>query len=83
MPLKRSKDQIIAQILELCQGDGVSKTRIVYQINLNFHSVNIYLDILIKKGCIESNQGDRTIYKTTSKGKNALVILKKAREIYS
>ena len=67
MPARRSKDLIVAQILALCQGDGASKTRIVYQVNLNFHTVNAYLDLLVKKGLIKASQSDRPIYKTTPK----------------
>jgi predicted transcriptional regulator len=40
MQEKRSKDQIKAQILALCQEDGANKTRIVYQVGLNFRTVN-------------------------------------------
>jgi predicted transcriptional regulator len=36
MPAKRSKDQIVLEILRECLEDGASKTRIVYQVNLNF-----------------------------------------------
>ena len=83
MPARRSKDLIVAQILALCQGDGASKTRIVYQVNLNFHTVNVYLDLLVKKGLIEATQGDRPIYKTTPKGERALESLREVEAIYS
>ncbi|MCK9565720.1 MAG: winged helix-turn-helix domain-containing protein [Methanothrix sp.] len=43
MQEKRSKYQIRAQILALFQ-EGASKTKIVYQINLNFHTVETHLD---------------------------------------
>ena len=83
MQQKRSRDQIITQILDLCQGNGVSKTKIVYQGNLNFRSVNPYLDLLLQKGHLDAIQKGRTIYKTTQAGKQALEILLKAEEIYS
>ena len=44
---KRSKHTIISQILGICR-DGASKTRIVYQANLNFRTVNPYIELLIK-----------------------------------
>lgn len=48
---------------------GASKTRIVYQANMNFMTVGPYLDNLIKSGCIEPiHEGSRIIYKTTPKG---------------
>lgn len=67
MNKKRSSDVIISQILEVCIG-GASKTRIVYQSNLNFTTVNPYLEILLKCGLIEAVQGNRVLYKTTEEG---------------
>ncbi|MCK9441185.1 MAG: winged helix-turn-helix domain-containing protein [Methanothrix sp.] len=83
MPPRRSKDQIMTQILDLCQGDGAGKTRIVYQVNLNFNTVNIHLDLLQKKELLEAGQGDRPIYRTTPKGEQALESLRKIEAIYS
>ena len=82
MSQKRSKDQIIAQILTTCK-DGAGKTRIVYQVNLNFHTVNPYLDLLQEKGLLDVIQGDRPIYKTTEKGEGALESHKAVAAIYS
>jgi len=42
---------IISQILDICI-DGASKTKIVYQANLNFRIINPYLDLLTKNGLI-------------------------------
>ncbi len=67
MNRRRSSDVIISQILEVCI-EGASKTRIVYQSNLNFSTVNPYLDLLIAHGLLEMVNGRRTIYKTTKKG---------------
>ena len=48
---------------------GANKTRIVYQANLNFRTVNPYLDVLIKnQHLIETGQGAQILYKTTPKG---------------
>ncbi len=65
--MKRSKHTIISQILEICD-DGASKTRIVYQANLNFKIVNPYIELLTKNGLIESKSGRIVLYKTTDKG---------------
>ena len=84
MPHKRSKEQIIAQILDLCQGEGANNTKIVYQVNLNFKSVNGYLDSLLEKGLLEAIQSDRNpTYRTTPAGEEALEILQKAEAITS
>ena len=67
--MKRSRPEIISQILDTCMS-GASKTRIVYQANLNFKSVNSYLDLLIKNGLIMVNEKPVTLYETTLKGKS-------------
>jgi predicted transcriptional regulator len=83
MVQKRSKDEIVAKILSICQGDGLIKTQVVYQANLNFRTITPPLDLLLRKGLLEVTQGDRPIYKTTPKGAQALETLQKAQEICS
>ncbi|MEM0498972.1 MAG: winged helix-turn-helix domain-containing protein, partial [Methanothrix sp.] len=51
MVLKRDKLSIISEILQKCIG-GATKTAIVYQVNLNFKTVNPYLDLLIARGLL-------------------------------
>lgn len=75
--MKRSKDVIISQILDIC-AIGASKTKIVYQANLNFRTVNPYLELLSKNGLIEAAQGQIVYYKTTPKG---IKILKEFKHI--
>ncbi len=69
--MKRSRDAIIARILNICI-NGASKTRIVYQANLNFRTVNPYLDLLTKNGLIDVKTEQTVIYKTTPKGLDLL-----------
>ncbi|MBN1236031.1 MAG: DNA-binding protein [Methanotrichaceae archaeon] len=69
--MKRSKDAIISQVLDICI-DGASKTRIVYQANLNFRTVIPYIDLLIKNGLLESTSNSSKIYTTTPKGTRLL-----------
>jgi len=82
MTSKRSKDQLLAQILDSCQG-GSNKTKIVYQVGLNFRTVMPYLTLLTEKGHIETEMSDLTIYRTTQKGMQALEALRMVEEIYS
>jgi predicted transcriptional regulator len=82
MPQKRSRDQIIAKILDTCM-DGANKTKIVYQANLNFRTINPPLDLLLEKGLLEATPGERVIYRTTKAGERAIVTLQNARAIYS
>jgi len=76
--MKRSREAIIAHILEICT-DGASKTKIVYQANLNFRTVLPYIDLLIKNDLLICCCDSSIIYKTTSKGLN---ILKELKNIY-
>jgi predicted transcriptional regulator len=63
--------------------ESPSKTQVVYQVNLNFHTVNRHLDLLLEKTLVEIFQGPPKRYKTTSKGEEALECLKKIEAIYS
>jgi predicted transcriptional regulator len=66
--MRRSKDQITENILETCK-EPTGKTRIVYQCNLNFHTVNIHLQRLINASLLEtSGLEDHPSYRTTAKG---------------
>jgi predicted transcriptional regulator len=69
--LKRSKHVIISEILDICK-DGANKTRIVYQANLNFRTVDPYIDLLIKNNLLEIKQKKNVSYETTDKGKKML-----------
>jgi len=83
MPEKRNRDQINAEILALCQEDATSKTRIVYQTNLNFKTAKEHLDLLLEKGLIEAVPGEHVVYKTTEKGERALESHMAIEAIYS
>jgi len=74
--MRRSRQEIVSQILDTCMS-GASKTRIVYQANLNFKTVNAYLDILIRNGLIMVSEKQVKLYETTVKGKSLLETIKK------
>jgi len=69
--MKRSREEIFAQILNVCK-NGASKTKVVYQANLNFRTVNPYLKTLIGSNLIEVREGKKVLYETTQKGENLL-----------
>ncbi len=75
MMKKRSRDHILAKILETCS-PGASKTRVVYSSGLNFNTIKPYLDLLINDGLLEVADGQPRLYRTTSKGTEALQHLK-------
>jgi predicted transcriptional regulator len=77
--MKRSRDMIISQILDICTA-GASKTRIVYQANLNFRTVNPYLELLTKNGLVHVKDGATTIYETTDRGADLLTKFKQIHE---
>ncbi len=65
---RRTNDKIASEILKLCM-NGASKTRIVYQANLNSASAKPYIEHLINNGLVEAvSAGSKVIYKTTPKG---------------
>jgi predicted transcriptional regulator len=57
----------VSDILNVC-AFGANKTKIVYQANLNFKTINPYLDFLTKNGLLDLISGPNKVYKTTSKG---------------
>jgi predicted transcriptional regulator len=77
--MKRSRDMIISQILDVCV-NGASKTRIVYQANLNFRTINPYLELLIRNGLINVVKKQTLIYETTPRG---LALMENFKHIHS
>jgi predicted transcriptional regulator len=75
MAKRRSSEMIIESILQACS-DGASKTKIIYQSNLNSTTVNPYLDLLIDNELIEADQTIGVGYKTTRKGYEFMMSLK-------
>ena len=69
--MKRNREEIISQILNICK-DGAIKTHVVYQANLNFRTVEPYLDLLVKNNLLEVQHGKKKLYETTPKGENLL-----------
>ena len=59
--------QIMVSILNTCT-KGANKTRIVYQTNLNFRTVNPYLELLEESGLIHVTEDKTKLYKTTPRG---------------
>ena len=82
MTPKRSRQEIMLVILDLCAGDGAIKTRIVYKCNLNSRTARGHLDELEKAGLIEAiRQPQHTtkkgvIYRTTQRGITAAGMLR-------
>jgi predicted transcriptional regulator len=79
--MKRSRDTIISQILDVCSNGGANKTRIVYQVNLNFRTVNPYIELLTNNGMINAKIDCKpVVYETTTRG---LALLDNYKQIQS
>jgi predicted transcriptional regulator len=83
MGKKRFKDQIIAQILKTCDGEGANKTKLVYASGLNFFTIKAYLATLDKNNLIEIIPGSHPLYRTTQKGRDAQMHLMAIEELIS
>ena len=71
---RRCKFDIIVAILDVVSS-SVTKTKIVYDANLNFNLATKYLDLLQERKFIRINGN---VYEITSEGKT---FLKKAKEL--
>lgn len=65
-----------ARYLSYARERGAAKTRIVYQVNLNFRTFNPYLVSLVDGWLLEVIDGPIVVYRTTEKGNDALEWLK-------
>jgi predicted transcriptional regulator len=63
----RSRTEIVTMILDAANGEGETKTKIMYFAFLSYNQLNEYLSILIENNLIEYLDGTRT-FKTTEKG---------------
>jgi predicted transcriptional regulator len=76
----RNRIEIIAQILEVVNegsDDGVTKTKIMYKVFLNYAQLKEYLTILTDNGLLSYDLGTQT-FKTTQK---ALRFLKACNQL--
>jgi len=64
---RRTREQIIADILNSCQ-EGAHKTTIAETLGLNPTSADDYLNLLTRNGFLEVHSGKLILYQITSKG---------------
>jgi len=64
----RSRTDILANILDIANGYGANKTKIMYGAYLSFGQLKEYLSILIANGLLERLEAEN-LYRTTEKGK--------------
>ena len=75
----RGELDIIADILS-CTSQPINKTRIMYQANLSFAQLKVYIKRLKDYGLIEEKNSPIT-YRITEKGKKFLTIYSEIMEI--
>jgi predicted transcriptional regulator len=71
----RSRNDIIAQMLQCVSDKEATVTRIMYQSFLSYAQIKQYLHILMEREFIEFNSAKR-LYKITKKGSQFLEIYK-------
>src|ERR687886_633505 len=74
----RTADETIASILHAAIG-GVTKTTIMYKSFITYDQLNEYLSLLVEKGLISYQEGEK-LYRTTDKGISFVQANKKPNE---
>ena len=75
MAMRRDKLEIIRSILLICNRGGATKTKIVYQANLNFKTAGVYIKWIIDRELIAK---EGRLFKITPKGSELLSNLQSA-----
>jgi len=75
---RRDKTTIITNLLEVITSGGVIKTHLMYGANMSYSGLERYINAFMESGWITENSG---IYKTTSKGIEALKKLRESSEL--
>ena len=76
----RSRTEIVSNILDAADGEGETKTKIMYFAFLSYTQVHEYLSILIENNLIEYIDGTQT-YKTTEEGLHFLKMHNEIRKL--
>src|SRR5918912_4181026 len=74
----RNADEITSSILRTAIG-GVTKTKMMYEAFITYTQLNEYLSVLIEKGFLQYQEGER-LYRTTEKGARLLQSCEKLTE---
>lgn len=78
--MKRSRSEIIFEILKALDSGITTKTRLMYASNLDWRNFSKYVDYLIKEGLIATKDNE---YRLTEKGKSILTKLMEISQILS
>jgi len=78
----RERNEINAQILECCNGNRVTRSKIMFDTYLSFYVAKEYLLLLLENGLIDYQKGERT-FKTTERAIHFLNIHNNFRQVTS
>ncbi len=81
MKSRRDATKIIFEILSICKR-GASKTKIVYQVNLNSLLATKYVSVLVRKGLLfrVGDSDGAILFATTETGERLLKVLVNAEK---
>jgi predicted transcriptional regulator len=77
---RRDKLEIMVSILSLCKQSNATKTKIVYQSNLNFKTAGMYLDWLMNKNLVKQEENH---FKLTASGNDLLSSLHEMSPLFN
>jgi predicted transcriptional regulator len=76
----RSRTEIVGSILDAANGEGTTKTKIMYIAFLSYNQLKEYLSVLTENNLIEYLDGTQ-IFKTTEKGLKYLKMHNEIRKL--
>lgn len=83
MMILRDFQDIIAEILQCAQIDrGITKTRVMYEVQLSFTQIKEYLQYLQQNELVSYDEENR-VFMTTMKGKKFLKLYNEMTELTS
>ena len=75
----KSRSDIIGLLLNAENGEGATKTKLMYSAFISFNQLREHLSLLVENGLIEYEEGKHT-YRTTEKGVRFLQLQNKTDE---
>jgi predicted transcriptional regulator len=83
MMILRDFQDIIAEILQCAQVDqGITKTRVMYEVQLSFTQIKEYFQYLQQNELVSYDKENR-VFRTTTKGKKFLKLYNEMTELTS
>ena len=83
MMILRDFQDIIAEILQSAQVDqGITKTRVMYEVQLSFTQIKEYFQYLQQNELVSYDKENR-VFRTTTKGKKFLKLYNEMTELTS